>query len=131
MSDDSIYNRIDLFRKSTKGFGYKELGAIVKKSEAAMRMAVNRKSLSDLEIREIEHFFDTYNYTEIQKISIQIDKKFDHISDDELTAKVIKEHDRLLIENSFYQKFIEAELGKRVISYMNKVLKEQQGVKKV
>lgn len=55
MSD--IYERI-ILEKSRRKLSNTRLGKVVGKSGDAFRMALKRKSLSDLEVKELEKFFD-------------------------------------------------------------------------
>lgn len=48
-----FYDRLLLYKSKNK-LGYRELGAYIGLKDAAMRMAVTRKTLSGLQIRELE-----------------------------------------------------------------------------
>ena len=51
-----FYDKL-LSYKGINKLSWKAIGDVISKEETAMRIAVKRKSLSDLEIREIEKFF--------------------------------------------------------------------------
>ena len=55
-----IYEKV-IIERALKKLNYKDLGAIIEMSGEAFRMAVKRKSLSNLQIREIENFFELKN----------------------------------------------------------------------
>lgn len=52
-----FYDRI-ILEKKNRGLNNKDLGAVLHMNGEAFRMAVKRKSLSSLQIKEIEKFFD-------------------------------------------------------------------------
>lgn len=52
-----FYEKLTI-EKAIKKLSNKDLGALIDMKSEAFRMAVNRKSLSNLQIKEIEKFFD-------------------------------------------------------------------------
>lgn len=55
-----FYEKVTIER-ALKKLNYKDLGAVIDMNGEAFRMAVKRRSLSSLQIREIEKFFDLKN----------------------------------------------------------------------
>ena len=78
-----FYTKITEFKRS-KGVTNEQLGSIIGKKEPAFRIALKRKSLSDLEIEKLEHYFDN---TEI--------KKDDHLEDKNKIIALLEENKSL------------------------------------
>jgi len=57
-----FYDKL-LSYKAVNKLSWSDIGSVINKEQATMRIAVNRKSLSELEIRELEKkFFSVINY---------------------------------------------------------------------
>ncbi len=122
-----IYDKLIIFKGKNKSVGYRELGKLINKSEAATRMAFKRKSLTSLEIQELEKYLQKEQPEEQETTTTQyyIEEKFKNISSDDIGIYLIKHHDTLMQDSEVYRKHIEGIVSSKVNEYLTDLLKRK------
>ncbi|MFH6770043.1 hypothetical protein V8G56_14925 [Gaetbulibacter aquiaggeris] len=111
-----FYNKLKYY-KATKKISWKEIGAVIDKEEATIRIAVKRESLSDLEKKELVKMLSLEKVGEINNTKSELElynsiyKKFEarfEVQEDKIQS--LKENFKMLYDQlTFLQNSILAE----------------------
>lgn len=91
-----------LLHKSKKKLSYKDIGSVLNMTQAAARMAINRRSLSKLQIKEIANFFgfekhkQDYTSNLDGEIAVKEDKFREWSLDEKIAEKVAEKMEPIL-----------------------------------
>ncbi|KAB8153360.1 hypothetical protein EZY14_009005 [Kordia sp. TARA_039_SRF] len=81
-----FYERI-LAAKALQKLSWADIGSKINMKEAAMRVAVKRKSLSELEIKELEKYFLSENKYDVDSTEEKIENQFIIVANKKIPLK--------------------------------------------